>query len=52
MSSELELLKQRITELEAENAKLKTENAEYVKLKAEITELEAEYSLKPRKLSF
>ena len=45
MSSELESLKQRISELEAERAELKFRNAEYVKLKAEfINSIKKDYA--------
>ena len=47
MTSELELSKQRITELEAENSglriKLSVSDAENAKLKARIEEMESEF---------
>ncbi|GBB86236.1 hypothetical protein RclHR1_12680002 [Rhizophagus clarus] len=42
MSSKLELLKQRITELEAENAKLRKENTVILKLRNKLSVFEAE----------
>ena len=45
MSSELELLKQRITELEAKNDKLEAENAELRKENTEIRDLRFKLSV-------
>ncbi|CAG8845887.1 4587_t:CDS:1, partial [Gigaspora margarita] len=42
MSSELELLKQRITELEAENAEFRKENTEIPDLRRKISEFYGE----------
>ena len=53
MSSELELLKQRITELEAENAELRKENTEISNLRIKLSVSDAEIvELKRRNAEF
>ena len=51
MSSELELLKQRITELEAKNVKLEAENAELRKENTEISNLRIKLSVPDAKIT-
>ena len=53
MSSELEVLKQRITELEAENAELRKENTEIRDLRIKLSVSDAEIAeLKRRNIEF